>query len=205
MKPMLGITIDDQKQKPSIIKFYDFIKGGTDVMDMKIGRFSCKPLTHRWTMVHFYFLLVTTRCNALTLFAFKKGLHKIDSFDTCWQVVLSHYLSIEDQSMDFNLGSQQGANYIHFEGNKYHIVHFLSVQEGKVYNPLASRSERWKSHNYSNYFEKLASICSTEGSEEMVRIGDFGYFWELFGYLPNEGYKHGLVVRIYKKILKQSN
>ena len=32
MRPMMGITRDDGKQKHAIIKFYDFTKGGTDVM-----------------------------------------------------------------------------------------------------------------------------------------------------------------------------
>ena len=46
MKPLMGIT--------AIIKFYDFTKGGTDVMDQKISKYSCKLLTHCWTMIHFF-------------------------------------------------------------------------------------------------------------------------------------------------------
>ena len=38
MRPLMGITRDDGKQKPAIIKFYDFTKGGTDVMDQKISK-----------------------------------------------------------------------------------------------------------------------------------------------------------------------
>ena len=33
MRPSMGIMCDDGKQKPIIIKFYDFPKGETDVMD----------------------------------------------------------------------------------------------------------------------------------------------------------------------------
>ena len=33
MRPLMGITRDDEKQKPAIIKFYDFTKGGTYVRD----------------------------------------------------------------------------------------------------------------------------------------------------------------------------
>ena len=71
MQPLLGITKDDDKQKPAVIKFYDFTKGGIDVMDMKTSKFSCKTLSHRWAMVHFYYLLDTIRCNALSLLAIK--------------------------------------------------------------------------------------------------------------------------------------
>ena len=33
MRPLQGVTIDDGKKKPAIIKFYDFTKGGTDIVD----------------------------------------------------------------------------------------------------------------------------------------------------------------------------
>lgn len=91
MRPLLGITKDDKKLKPAIIKFYDFTKGGTDVMDMKMSRYSCKALTHKWTMVHFYFLLDTIRCNTLSLYAIKHGLSpsKVNSFDKSWEIVMS--------------------------------------------------------------------------------------------------------------------
>ena len=31
LPPLLGTTIDDQKNKPAILKLYDFTKGGTDL------------------------------------------------------------------------------------------------------------------------------------------------------------------------------
>ena len=33
MRPLPGITKDDNKQNPSIYKFYNFPKGGTDIVD----------------------------------------------------------------------------------------------------------------------------------------------------------------------------
>ena len=53
MRPLMDITRDDGKQKPAIVMFYDFTKGGT-VMDQKISKYSCKSLTHRWTVIHFF-------------------------------------------------------------------------------------------------------------------------------------------------------
>jgi hypothetical protein len=35
--PILGVTKDDGKSKPAIIKFYDSTKGGTDIVDQKMG------------------------------------------------------------------------------------------------------------------------------------------------------------------------
>ena len=39
MRPLIDKTRDG-KQKPTIIKFYNFTKGGTDVMDQKISKYS---------------------------------------------------------------------------------------------------------------------------------------------------------------------
>ena len=41
--PILGITRDDGKAKPTIIKFYDHTKGGTDILDQISERITVKP------------------------------------------------------------------------------------------------------------------------------------------------------------------
>ena len=91
MRPLMGITCDDGKQRPAIIKFYDFTKGGTDVMDQKISKYSCKSLTHHWTMIHFLFLMDTICCNAMALHVIKQKtlLRKSNSFDIGWYLVLA--------------------------------------------------------------------------------------------------------------------
>ena len=33
MEPLLGVTKDDRKKKPALYKFYDFTKGGADIVD----------------------------------------------------------------------------------------------------------------------------------------------------------------------------
>ena len=47
MRPLMGITRDNGKQKPVIIKFYDFTKKGTDILDQKISKYLCKAVNHR--------------------------------------------------------------------------------------------------------------------------------------------------------------
>ena len=37
MRPLLGVTKDDDKVKPAIPKLYDYTKGGTDIVDLHIG------------------------------------------------------------------------------------------------------------------------------------------------------------------------
>ena len=42
IEPLFGTTIDDDKCKPAKIKFYDFTKGGTDIIDQKMGYYTVK-------------------------------------------------------------------------------------------------------------------------------------------------------------------
>ena len=37
VQPLLGVTKDDNKFKPAIYKHYDFTKGGTDIVDQRVG------------------------------------------------------------------------------------------------------------------------------------------------------------------------
>ena len=43
LNPYLGLTKDDGKSKPAIIKFYDFTKGATDIVDQIMGKHTIKP------------------------------------------------------------------------------------------------------------------------------------------------------------------
>ena len=83
MRPLFGVTDDDGKRKSAIIKSDDFTKGENNILDQKISKYSCKSVTQLWTMVRFFFLMDTIRCNALTLYAIKHGntLCKTNAFD----------------------------------------------------------------------------------------------------------------------------
>ena len=77
MRPCLGITKDDGKEKPAIYKLYDFTKGGTDIVDQKISYYSTKAKSVKWKMVAFYFILDTSRVNAQTMLALnEKRIHE---------------------------------------------------------------------------------------------------------------------------------
>lgn len=47
MRPLLGVTRDDAKIKPAIIKLYGFTKGSTDIVDQKISKYSCKSISKK--------------------------------------------------------------------------------------------------------------------------------------------------------------
>ncbi|XP_041464562.1 piggyBac transposable element-derived protein 1-like [Lytechinus variegatus] len=83
MKPILGVTKDDGKQKPAALKLYDYTKGGTDIVDQRAMNYTCKPKSNRWTIVAISFLLDTCRVNASTILALnqRNDPRKVDSFD----------------------------------------------------------------------------------------------------------------------------
>ena len=83
VQPILGVTKDDGKKKPAIYKLYDFTKGGTDVMDHRIGAYTCKAKSNRWTLTAFSYILDVCRINASTVLAFNIKIDpcKQDSYD----------------------------------------------------------------------------------------------------------------------------
>ena len=91
MRPLLGITKDDGKNKPALYKLYDFTKGGDRHCGPKISYYTAKAKSSKWKMVAFYFILDTTRVNAQTILALKenKNPRKINSFEIGFDIVMS--------------------------------------------------------------------------------------------------------------------
>lgn len=88
---ILDTTIDDGKEKLAIYKLYDFTKGGMDIIDQRMGSYSCKPKSRRWPIVAFSYIVDTARVNASTLFALnnRKCPLKQDSFEFGMDLALS--------------------------------------------------------------------------------------------------------------------
>ena len=91
MPAIIGHTIDDGKAKPAVLKFYDFSKGGTDIVDQRIGSYTVNSKSKRWTMTVFSYILDTARINSQSLFFIKEGkdprLSK-GSFEIGWQLAV---------------------------------------------------------------------------------------------------------------------
>ena len=64
---ILGVSKNDGKHKPSIIKFYNDTKGRTDIVEQKMGNYSVKPKFSKWTIAVFFYLLDVARVNVTTL------------------------------------------------------------------------------------------------------------------------------------------
>ena len=70
--PTLGVS-KNPKKKPAIYKLYDYTKGGTDIIDQRMGTYSCHTKSRRWTMAAFSYVLDNCQVNASTVFALDKG------------------------------------------------------------------------------------------------------------------------------------
>ena len=64
LRPLKGMMIDDGKDKPAIYKFYDFTKGGTDIVDQLNDYYTTGTKSIRWTNIALSYCLDTARVNA---------------------------------------------------------------------------------------------------------------------------------------------
>ena len=64
---------------------YDFTKGGTDIIDQRMGFYTCKPKSRKWTITVFSYVIDMARVNSSTTFALQKKYDpcKQDSFEYC--------------------------------------------------------------------------------------------------------------------------
>ena len=77
----------DGKSKPVIIKFYDFMKGGTNIVDQLNDYYSCRARTNCWGLVSFFHILDTVRFNSKTVWCLKSSLDmkKTATFKYSWK------------------------------------------------------------------------------------------------------------------------
>ena len=83
MHPILGAAKDNLRLKPAIYKLYDYTKGGTDIIDLRMNFYSSKAKSRRWIMTAFAHVLDTCRVNASTVIALYQSIEpcNINSFD----------------------------------------------------------------------------------------------------------------------------
>lgn len=79
LNPIVGTTIDDNKNKPALYKLYDFTKEGTDIVDQEMGFYTCKMKSRRWWLVAFSYIPDMDCVNPSTLFALNKKKQPIET------------------------------------------------------------------------------------------------------------------------------
>ena len=73
-RPLHSKTIEAGKEKPQIIKFYDFTKGGTDIVEQLNDYYTTRPKSCRWVMVALSYILDTAGVNGKTVWCLKNDL-----------------------------------------------------------------------------------------------------------------------------------
>ena len=90
-------------------------------------------------------------------------------------------------------------NYVEYEGLFYHIAEFLSLHQGKVYQPSTSRMSRWMSVSRSDFYERVEKIVTPDKTDSGLYLEDIAAFW-----VPRIGLKCGLVLRMLRKTSAKS-
>lgn len=84
----------DSRKKPNTIVFYDKTKGGVDIVDHRIGKYTTKAKSPRWPLNTFAFVLDTSIVNASTIFQELFPNDKVSSREFMWdlakQLILPH-------------------------------------------------------------------------------------------------------------------
>ena len=88
-RPLHDKTIDDGKEKPQIIKFYDFTKGGTDIVDHLNDCYTTRLKSCCWVMVALSHVLDTAKVNGKTMWCLKNDSDTSSTslYDFSWNLV----------------------------------------------------------------------------------------------------------------------
>ena len=150
--PILGVTKDNGKQKPAIIKFYDYTKGGTVIVDQKMGNQSVKPKSSKWTIAAFSYILDFARVNATTLSRLNQKMSAktrlTDAFMYGWKLTMSWIQPQLDHCLIFSDGLQKYT--------KNAIVELLGV---KIERPPTSPGKR---RRFPTSLEQIEGIDQKE-------------------------------------------
>ena len=88
--------MDDDENKAAFDKFYDFTKGGTDIVDQRMGFYTWKFKSQKWSMVAFSYIVGMARVNSTTLFSLKRNKDplKQNSFEFGVDIVCSLFIFV---------------------------------------------------------------------------------------------------------------
>ena len=163
--PILGITKDDGKSKLGIYKVYDFTKGGTDIIDQRMGFYTCKPKSIKWTIAVFTYVIDMARVNSCTIFALQK------KYDTCKQDSFKYCYTLLYQLVKPFIQSQSLNGLTTMMGQKIELV-IVKGQwevEGEAIGPPMSENKGRCHLRISN----LAGVAHKLKKNRMCRVKAF--------------------------------
>ena len=84
--PAHYVTQDD-KQKPLSYKIYDYTKGEIDIPDQRMGSYTTKHKTRKWTFVALSYVLNMVRINIQAIYVINNVKEDVDSFEFGWELM----------------------------------------------------------------------------------------------------------------------
>ena len=74
-------------KKPLSYKIYDYTKGGTDIPGQRMGPYTTKHKTRKWTLVALSYVLDMARINSHAIYVMNNAKEDADSFKFGWDLM----------------------------------------------------------------------------------------------------------------------
>ena len=120
--PAHYVTQDDN----SSYKIYDYIKGGIDIPDPRMGSYPTKYKTRKWILVALSYVLDMARINSQAIYVINNAKEDVDSFEFGWELMKA----LVKPNMHTRLA--RGVLSKHLQNS---ITHIPGVENDKVEQP----------------------------------------------------------------------
>ena len=110
LNAILCLTKDDGNSKPAIIKFYDFTKGGTDIVDQIMGKQIVNQKYSQWTIAAFPYILDVACVKVSTLSRMNsqnKPTQRSKPFEFGWEIAMSMIRAQQHNQHRHSIGLQK--------------------------------------------------------------------------------------------------
>ena len=114
-------------KKPLSYKIYDYTKGGIDTLDQRMGSYTTKYKTRKWTLVALSYVLDMARINSQAIYVINNAKEDVDSFEFGWELMKA----LVKPNMHTRLA--RGGLSKHLQNS---ITHILGVENDKLEQPL---------------------------------------------------------------------
>ena len=113
-------------KKPLSCNIYDYTKGGIGIPDQRVGSYTIKYKTRKWTLVALSYVLDMARINRKAIFVINNAKEDVDSFEFGWELMKA----LVKPNMHTPLA--RGGLSKHLQNS---IAHILRVENDKVEQP----------------------------------------------------------------------
>ena len=103
-------------KKPLSYKIYDYTKGGIDIPDQRMGSYTTKYKTRKWTLVALSYVLDMARINSQAIYVISNAKEDVDSFEFGLELMKA----LVKPNMDIHLA--RGSLSKHLQNVRYCIL-----------------------------------------------------------------------------------